>query len=283
MAQPPRVVRTVAPLRRAITKWRTSGERIALVPTMGALHAGHLALVRAARRRARRLVVSIFVNPAQFAPHEDFASYPRTLDSDLAALAETAVDLVWAPSVAVMYPPGFATRIVPEGPATAGLEDKFRPHFFGGVATVVGKLFTQVRPDLAIFGEKDFQQLRVVTRMAGDLDLAVRVIGSRTVRERNGLALSSRNVYLSPEERLKAPTLYRAMKESASRLRAGDNIEAAMTGGAELIANAGFVLDYYEPRHANTLAPIASAKDGPVRILVAARLGKTRLIDNIAV
>jgi pantoate--beta-alanine ligase len=182
-----------------------------------------------------------------------------------------------------MYPDGFATRILTEGPATAGLEDRFRPHFFGGITTVVGKLFTQCRPDFAIFGEKDFQQLRVVTRMAGDLDLGVRVIGSRTVRERDGLAMSSRNVYLSPEERLMAPTLYRAMKESASRLRAGDNIEAAMAGGAELITNAGFALDYYEPRHADTLAPVASAKDGPVRILVAARLGRTRLIDNIAV
>ena len=148
---------------------------------------------------------------------------------------------------------------------------------------MVGKLFTQCRPDFAVFGEKDFQQLRVVTRMAEDHDLGVRVIGSRTERERDGLAMSSRNVHLSPEERLKSPTLYRAMKESASRLRAGDNIEAAMAGGAELITKAGFVIDYYEPRHANTLAPIASAKDGPVRILVAARLGKTRLIDNIAV
>src|SRR5205085_11094817 len=165
-----------------------AGERIALVPTMGALHAGHLALVRAARRRARRVVVSIFVNPAQFAPHEDFASYPRSWDTDLRALSAIGVDLIWAPAVAAMYPSGFATRIVPQGPATAGLEDKFRPHFFSGVATVVGKLFTQVRPDLAIFGEKDFQQLRVVTQMAADLDLGVKVIGSRTVRERDGLA-----------------------------------------------------------------------------------------------
>ena len=183
-----------------------------------------------------------------------------------------------------MYPDGFATRILTEGPATAGLEDRFRPHFFGGVTTVVGKLFTQCRPDFAMFGEKDFQQLRVVTRMAGDLDLGVKVIGSRTVRERDGLAMSSRNVYLSPEERQRvAPALYRAMKESAKRLRAGDDVEAAMAGGAELITNAGFILDYFEARHADTLAPIASVKDGPVRILVAARLGKTRLIDNLGV
>jgi len=277
------IVRTVPALRRALDSIRAKKNTTALVPTMGALHDGHVSLVRLAKRRAKRVIVSIFVNPTQFAPTEDFGSYPRTWEADVARLAAENVDLIWNPDVKTMYPDGFATRILTEGPATAGLEDRFRPHFFGGVTTVVGKLFTQCRPDFAIFGEKDFQQLRVVTRMAGDLDLGVRVIGSRTVRERDGLAMSSRNVYLSPEERLIAPTLYRAMKESASRLRAGDNIEAAMAGGAELITNAGFVLDYYEPRHADTLAPIASAKDGPVRILVAARLGKTRLIDNIAV
>jgi pantoate--beta-alanine ligase len=283
MSRSPMIVRTVPALRRALDSIRAKNHTTALVPTMGALHDGHVSLVRLAKRRAKRVIVSIFVNPTQFAPTEDFGSYPRTWKADVARLAAENVDLIWNPDVKIMYPDGFATRILTEGPATAGLEDRFRPHFFGGVTTVVGKLFTQCRPDFAIFGEKDFQQLRVVTRMAGDLDLGVRVIGSRTVRERDGLAMSSRNVYLSPEERLKAPTLHRAMKESASRLRAGDNIEAAMAGGAELIANAGFVLDYYEPRHANTLAPIASAKDGPVRILVAARLGKTRLIDNIAV
>ena len=277
------IVRTVPALRRALDSIRAKRNTTALVPTMGALHDGHVSLVRLAKRRAKRVIVSIFVNPTQFAPTEDFGSYPRTWKADVARLAAENVDLLWNPDVKTMYPDGFATRILTEGPATAGLEDRFRPHFFGGVTTVVGKLFTQCRPDFAIFGEKDFQQLRVVTRMAGDLDLGVRVIGSRTVRERDGLAMSSRNVYLSPEERLIAPTLYRTMKESASRLRAGDNIEAAMAGGAELITNAGFVLDYYEPRHADTLAPIASAKDGPVRILVAAKLGKTRLIDNIAV
>jgi pantoate--beta-alanine ligase len=283
MSRSPMIVRTVPALRRALDSIRAKNNTTALVPTMGALHDGHVSLVRLAKRRAKRVIVSIFVNPTQFAPTEDFGSYPRTWKADVARLAAENVDLIWNPDVKTMYPDGFATRILTEGPATAGLEDRFRPHFFGGVTTVVGKLFTQCRPDFAIFGEKDFQQLRAVTRMAGDLDLGVRVIGSRTVRERDGLAMSSRNVYLSPEERLKAPTLYRAMKESASRLRAGDNIEAAMAGGAELITNAGFVLDYYEPRHADTLAPIASAKDGPVRILVAARLGKTRLIDNIAV
>jgi pantoate--beta-alanine ligase len=181
------------------------------------------------------------------------------------------------------HPAGFATKILPEGPATAGLEDRFRPHFFGGVATVVGKLFTQCRPDVALFGEKDFQQLCVVTQMARDLDLGVRVIGAQTIRERDGLAMSSRNVYLSPEDRRTAPALYRAIKETAKRLRAGGDVGAAMAGGAELITAAGFSLDYFEARHARTLAPIESAKDRPIRLLVAAKLGTTRLIDNVGV
>jgi pantoate--beta-alanine ligase len=277
------IVHTVPALRRALDGLRARKATTALVPTMGALHDGHVSLVRLAKRRAKKVIVSIFVNPTQFAPSEDFGSYPRTWKADVAKLAAEDVDLIWNPDVKTMYPDGFATRILTEGPATVGLEDRFRPHFFGGVATVVGKLFTQCRPDFAIFGEKDFQQLRVVARMAGDLDLGVKVIGSRTVRERDGLAMSSRNVYLSPEERQAATALYRAMKESAGRLRSGDDLEAAMAGGAELIVGAGFTLDYFEVRHAETLAPIASVKDGPMRILVAAKIGKTRLIDNIGV
>jgi len=283
MPRSPIVARTIPALHRALDRLRLRKATVALVPTMGALHDGHVSLVRLARRRASRVVVSIFVNPTQFAPTEDFGSYPRTWKSDVGKLAAEDVDLIWNPDVKTMYPDGFATRIVPEGPAIAGLEDRFRPHFFGGVATVVGKLFTQVRPDLAMFGEKDFQQLRVVARMAGDLDLGVKVTGARTVRERDGLAMSSRNVYLSPEERLVAPVLYRAMKQSVQRLRAGDDVEAAMAGGAAMITEAGFALDYFEVRHAETLAPIGSIKDGPMRILLAAKLGKTRLIDNIAV
>jgi pantoate--beta-alanine ligase len=283
MSPSPMVVRTVPALRRAVEALRIRKASVALVPTMGALHDGHVSLVQLAKRRAQKVVVSIFVNPTQFAPSEDFGSYPRTWKADLARLTEEKVELIWNPEVKAMYPDGFATRIVPEGPATAGLEDRFRPHFFGGVATVVGKLFTQVRPDIAIFGEKDFQQLRVVTQMAADLDLGVKVIGSRTVRERDGLAMSSRNVYLSPEERQIAPTLYRAMKESAKRLKAGDDFEAALAMGRELITVAGFSLDYFEARHAGTLTPITSMKEGPVRILVAAKLGTTRLIDNIGV
>lgn len=250
---------------------------------MGALHDGHMSLVRLAQRRADKVIVSIFVNPTQFAPTEDFGSYPRTWKEDVAKLSAEQVHLIWYPELKAMYPEGFATRIVPEGAALAGLEDRFRPHFFGGVATVVGKLFTQCRPDIAIFGEKDYQQLRVVAQLARDLDLGVRVVGSRTVRERDGLAMSSRNVYLSADERRIASTLYRAMKEVAGRLRAGAAVDRAVGAGQELITTAGFALDYLEVRHAETLAPIASPKDGPMRILVAAKLGTTRLIDNIGV
>src|SRR5450631_4193964 len=246
MSRSPMIVRTVPALRRALDSIRARNNTTALVPTMGALHDGHVSLVRLAKRRAKRVIVSIFVNPTQFAPTEDFSSYPRTWKADVARLAAENVDLIWNPDVKTMYPDGFATRILTEGPATAGLEDRFRPHFFGGVTTVVGKLFTQVRPDFAIFGEKDFQQLRVVTRMARDLDLGLKVVGSRTVRERDGLAMSSRNVYLSPEQRRAAPVLYRAMKESAKRLREGLDLEAAVAGGSELISVAGFALDYFE-------------------------------------
>jgi len=277
------IARTVPVLRRAIDDFRKRTATVALVPTMGALHDGHVALVRLAKRRATRVVVSIFVNPTQFAPTEDFASYPRTWKADLATLAAEKIDVIWHPDVKTMYPDSFATQIVPQGAAVAGLEDRFRPHFFDGVATVVGKLFTQVRPDIAIFGEKDFQQLRVVTQMARDLDLGVRVIGSKTVRERDGLAMSSRNVNLSEQERRVAPTLFHAMKETAARQRAREDSSAALSGGAEMIRQAGFAPDYFELRHAKTLAPVSSRADGPLRLLVAARLGTTRLIDNMAV
>ena len=277
-----RIVRTLSTLRRTAARWRASGERIALVPTMGALHSGHLALVRSARRRAQRVVVSIFVNPAQFAPNEDLASYPRSFEADVRVLGDIAVDLVWAPAAAVMYPPGFVTRIVPEGPATAGLEDRFRPHFFSGVATVVAKLLIQCTPDFAMFGEKDYQQLKVVTRLAKDLDLPVKIVAVATVRERDGLALSSRNSYLSASERAAAPTLYRVLKECADKIARGELLARVLDEGAAAIERAGFVLDYLEARHADTLEPISSLKDGPIRLLVAARIGKTRLIDNIA-
>jgi pantoate--beta-alanine ligase len=283
MPHQPIVARTLGALDRMTARFQAQAGRIALVPTMGALHAGHLALVRLARTKARRVVVSVFVNPTQFAPHEDFGSYPRTFATDLAKLGSLGVDLVWAPPAEVMYPPGFATRVAPEGPATAGLEDKFRPHFFGGVTTVVAKLFAQVRPHIAVFGEKDYQQLKVVTRMAADLNLRVTVVGVPTVREPDGLALSSRNVYLSPQERARAPALHRMLKQSAARILGGDVIAAVMADGAAELGREGFAVDYLAARHAETLAPIDTVADGPIRLLVAARLGKTRLIDNIGV
>ena len=222
-----KVVRTVLALRRALELYRKAGERIALVPTMGALHRGHMALVREARRRSKRVVASVFVNPTQFAPHEDFASYPRSFQADIKVLRDAEIDIIWAPSVETMYPDGFATRIAPEGAAKAGLEDNIRPHFFGGVATVVAKLFTQVSPDFALFGQKDYQQLRVVTQLAKDLDLPIKVIGVATVREPDGLALSSRNLYLSTTERAVAPMLHRVLKGCAARIKSGEKILAS--------------------------------------------------------
>jgi pantoate--beta-alanine ligase len=279
----PKETRTFPALSRVLAQWRAAGERIALVPTMGALHAGHLALVRLAQRRADRVIVSIFVNPTQFAPSEDLQNYPRTFAADVATLTAANVDLIWAPSTETMYPPGFATRIVPEGPAKAGLEDAFRPHFFAGVATVVAKLLIQCGPDIALFGEKDYQQLKVVTQLARDLDLKTRVIGAPTVREPDGLALSSRNAYLSPGERAVAPVLHRVLSHCARRIAAGGRIDAILDEGRAAITEAGFVLDYLEARDAQTLARVESLKGGPLRLLVAARLGTTRLIDNVGV
>jgi pantoate--beta-alanine ligase len=275
-----RVIRTLPQLKRAVAGWQARQKTIALVPTMGALHAGHFALVRAALRRADRVIVSIFVNPTQFAPGEDLATYPRTFAADIAALAKLKVDLVWAPSAATMYPDGFATRIVPEGAATAGLEDAFRPHFFAGVATVVAKLLLQCEPDFALFGEKDYQQLRVVTQMARDLGLKTRIVGVPTRREADGLALSSRNRYLTATEHTAAPWLYRILKECAAQIAAGKPIDGVLQHGRTAITGAGFALDYLEARDADTLAPVAS-RTRPIRLLVAARIGKTRLIDNI--
>jgi pantoate--beta-alanine ligase len=279
----PLVVRTLPALKRLVEQWRGRRDLVALVPTMGALHVGHHALVRLARRRADRVAVSIFVNPAQFAANEDLATYPRTFAADVAALRNGGADLVWAPSVATMYPDGFATRIVPEGPALAGLEDKFRPHFFAGVATVVAKLLIQCEPDFAIFGEKDYQQLIVVTRLARDLALKTRIIGAPTVREPDGLALSSRNRYLSAEQRAVAPTLYRVLRASASEIIAGKPVAKVLARGRTAIKAAGFALDYFEARDAATLAPHGEAESRSLRLLVAARIGKTRLIDNLGV
>jgi pantoate--beta-alanine ligase len=283
MARQPRIVHTLPALQRALARLRSTRQTIALVPTMGALHQGHLALVKLARRRAHKVIVSIFVNPAQFAPTEDLASYPRNLDADLEALAGSGADLVWAPTTETMYPPGFALKIVPGGAASVELEDKFRPHFFAGVATVVAKLLLQCRPDIAIFGEKDYQQLKVLTALARDLDLPIRILGAPIVREPDGLALSSRNAYLSAHERQVAPTLFRVLTDCAGAIARGTELAATIAQGRTTIAQSGFVLDYLEARHADSLRPIGSAQDGPIRLLVAARLGRTRLIDNVAV
>lgn len=279
----PALAETVADLRGTVAGWRREGARVALVPTMGALHRGHVALVERALREAERVVVSIFVNPAQFAPNEDFSRYPRTFDADLAALTTAKADLVYCPAPETMYPAGFATTILPEGPAKAGLEDRFRPTHFAGVATVVAKLFIQSGADIAIFGEKDYQQLQVVTRVAQDLDLPIRVLGEPTIREADGLALSSRNRYLTPEERAAAPTLHAAMQEAAAAIRAGIAIDGAVAQAHKRIEADGFVPDYLEVRDAVTLAPVGEVGQAPLRMLVAAKLGTTRLIDNIPV
>ncbi len=283
MSESPLIFHDIKSLRRAVAQWRDSGEKIALVPTMGALHAGHVSLVEAARKKADRTVVSIFVNPTQFAPNEDFAAYPRTLEADLARLAEAGADGCFAPTAREIYPEGFATQVIPGGPALAGLEDRFRPDHFAGVALVVAKLLNQAQADFAFFGEKDFQQLAVIRRMAADLDIPTRIFGVPTLREADGLALSSRNIYLEAEERAQAPLLARILNETAAAIRSGAAPEEAAAQASAKLGSAGFAVDYLEARQAETLAPIASREEGPIRLLVAARLGKTRLIDNILV
>ncbi len=220
------VVHSIEALRARVAAWRANGERIGLVPTMGALHAGHLSLVEAARRDAQRVVVTVFVNPAQFGPSEDFTKYPRTLPADLEKLESAAADLCFAPAVEEMYPHGFATRVEMDGPARADLEDRFRPTHFSGVATVVAKLLNQAGADVALFGEKDYQQLLVIRQLARDLDIATRILSAPTLREADGLAMSSRNVYLSAAERRAAPALFLAMQEAARRIAAGEAIES---------------------------------------------------------
>jgi pantoate--beta-alanine ligase len=275
------VARSIVELRQQVGEWRAQGDRIGLVPTMGALHAGHLALVAAAQAQCRRVVASIFVNPKQFGPREDFAAYPRPEADDLAKLTTAKVDLVWMPPVEEMYPDGFTTTISLRGPAES-LDGQHRPGHFDGVATVVAKLLTQVAPDAAFFGEKDYQQLLVVRRMARDLNLPVEIVGVPTVREADGLALSSRNVYLSPEERRIAPRLHRTMSEAASAIGQGTPPGSAIARAILALGEAGFQVEYLELRDAETLAP-ADTLTKPARLLVAAHLGRTRLIDNIAV
>lgn len=273
-------IRTVDALRAAISEFRKAGERVALVPTMGALHAGHMALVAAARRHADRVVVSIFVNPIQFGPNEDFDKYPRQEQRDARMLSDARVDILWAPGVGEMYPDGFATHVSVSGVSEV-LDGAHRPGHFDGVATVVTKLLNQVRPDAALFGEKDFQQLAVIRRMVTDLDMGIEIVGVPTQREDDGLALSSRNAYLAAEDRAQAVALPRALGVAERALEKGASVEEALESAREMLTAAGFEVDYVTLVDAETLGdPVAGR---PQRLLAAARLHGTRLIDNIAV
>lgn len=277
------VARSTADLREAVAAWRKEGASVALVPTMGALHEGHLSLVDLARTKAARVIVSIFVNPTQFAPNEDFSAYPRTEAADAAKL-EGQADLIFAPDAADMYPDGFSTTISLTG-VTEPLEGTFRPTHFAGVATVVAKLILRAMPDVAIFGEKDWQQLMVIRRMVADLDIPVEILGGPIMREADGLAMSSRNVYLSPEERKAAGQLNVILRETAANVAKGKPISEAVSEGSKRILALGFdKLDYLEIRDAASLAAFPEDKpSGPARILVAAKIGRTRLIDNMPV
>ena len=278
----PSLLDSVDGLRGAVAAWRGEGLTVALVPTMGALHEGHMALVRAARALGGRTVVSLFVNPAQFAPDEDFDLYPRNPADDLAKLAEAGVEAAFMPKVDAVYPPGFATTVHVEG-VTAGLESAARPHFFDGVATVVTKLLLQCLPDVALFGEKDYQQLVTVRRLVADLDIPCRIEAVPTVRAEDGLALSSRNVYLSDEERRVAPRLFDVLSWMAAALAQGATSADAISHGRAALTAAGFTrIDYLAVCDAETLAPVEGISE-PARVLAAAWLGETRLIDNVAV
>ena len=276
--------RSVSALRNAVAGWRASGARIGLVPTMGALHEGHLSLVSLLKRQTDKVVVSIFVNPAQFAPHEDFNSYPRTEDSDLQKLASVGADLAFLPNGKEMYPAGFSTQ-VSVGGMTELLEGVSRPQFFGGVATVVTKLLLQCGPDAAAFGEKDYQQLLTIKRFAKDLDIPTEIIGGPTLREPDGLAMSSRNAYLSPTERVIAGKLNVILQDAGRRALNGAAPDLAEAEAADALRVAGFdSVDYVSIADKETLKPFGQNRiDRPARILAAARIGKTRLIDNFPV
>jgi len=277
-----KIVSTVKALRNEIESWRAQGDRVGLVPTMGALHQGHLSLVEAARKRAERVAVSIFVNPKQFAPHEDFDRYPRELATDTKKLEQAAADLVFAPETSELYPDGFATVVDVAGPGT-GLETDFRPHFFKGVATVVSKLLIAALADIAIFGEKDYQQLLVVRRAARDLGIPTEIVGAPIVREEDGLAMSSRNAYLNPQERRIAGTLNVILKRGIAQIRAGTPLASVEASAYQALCDSGFdTVDYVAIRNAEDLRVVSSI-ERPGRILAAVRIGQTRLIDNMAI
>jgi pantoate--beta-alanine ligase len=278
----PKIVRSVESLRREVARWKADGLTSALVPTMGALHEGHIALVQEGFRNADRVVTSIFVNPKQFGVNEDLSRYPRDETGDVEKLAEAGVPLIYAPLPEEIYASGFATTVQMAGPAKVGLEDKYRPHFFDGVATIVAKLFIQSGADAAMFGEKDYQQLQVVTRMAKDLNIPIDVIGVPTIRGEDGMALSSRNRYLSKPERAQAVAIYKSLSQAAEKIRNGIDSQAATRAASRSLTTLGFKVDYVTARNAETLA-VPQGTGEPLRLLAAAWLGKTRLIDNIAV
>ncbi len=275
-------VATIAAVREHVSRWQRDGERVAFVPTMGNLHAGHISLIDVARKRGDRFIASIFVNPMQFGPNEDFAHYPRTPEKDQSMLAQAGCDLMFMPDVAEIYPAGFdhSTRVT--APELSGLLDgEFRPGHFDGVSTVVAKLFNIVTPDMAVFGEKDFQQLAIIRRMVADLCMDVEIVGAPTVREADGLAMSSRNQYLTAEERKVAPQLFAALLRAVARLDAGERDFAGIErDGLDAIRRGGFRPDYFVVRDAKTLVPPIQGCRHMV-VLVAARLGKARLIDNL--
>lgn len=277
------IIRDLASLRAAVAEFRQSAKRIALVPTMGALHEGHLALVAEGQRRADAVIASIFVNPRQFGPEEDLAKYPRRERADAQLLEKQGCAILWMPDAETMYPAGYATNVSVSGVSEV-LEGAARPGHFDGVSTVVLKLFNQVQPDVALFGEKDWQQLAVIRRMGIDLNLPIEIVGVPIERDDDGLALSSRNAYLSDEEMVKARTLPRALGEAAAAILKGEPVEAALAAATTRLAEAGFIdIDYVTLRDAATLQPIDALGGAPARLLAAARMGPARLIDNLAV
>ncbi len=279
-------VRDLNMLRESVAAFRAAGQRVALVPTMGALHAGHVALIEAAKRPGTKVVASIFVNPKQFGPNEDLARYPRREMADIRLLTEVGCDLLWAPGVEVMYPDGFATNVSVAG-VSEGFDGAARPGHFDGVATVVVKLFNQVGADAAYFGEKDFQQLAVIRRMVTDLDFAIEIVGVPTQRDDDGLAMSSRNIYLDDDQRRQAVALPRALGVAARAIARGEDVAAVLDDARTALVGAGFAIDYVALADAETLVEQTGATqfgaDRPRRLLAAARMGTTRLIDNIAV